>query len=160
MKTKTNFLLIGLLSLLVGSAFASPLLVAELSDIKPYREPLPEGPKADVSASVVYANFSVGDTSVSEVYNKNVTDISYFVVLNITNNSDEWAVVTQVNFDAAQNITEGIAPDSQFASNNWTSSSGWDAKGAWVDGTWYNLTWVPHDNFWINCSSLVYGEDM
>ncbi len=138
MKTKTNFLLIGLLSLLVGTAFASPLLISEL-EIRPYVEPLPKGPTADISASVVYANFSVGDTSV--LYNKNVTDISYFVVLNITNNSDEWAVVNLVEFDAAEKITQG-AINSFFWGNTSRFTTGWEAKGAWVDGKWYNLTWA------------------
>jgi len=157
MKIGTNLILLGILSMLIGTAFASPLLISEL-EIRPFHEPLPKGPTADISASVVYANFSVGDTS--EVYNKSVTDISYFVVLNITNNSDEWAVVQQVNFDAAEKITKGAAANSVFAGNNWTSSSGWEAEGAWVDGEWYNLTWVPHSNFWINCTSIIYGEEM
>jgi hypothetical protein len=157
MKIGTNLILIGILSMLIGSAFASPLLISEL-EIRPYNEPLPKGPTADISASVVYANFSVGDTSV--VYNRNVTDLSYFVVLNITNNSDEWAVVNQVNFDAAEKITKGISSDSPCFGENWTSSLGWEAKSAWVDGKWYNLTWVPHSHFWINCSSIIYGEEM
>jgi hypothetical protein len=158
MKIGTNLLLIGILSMLIGTAFASPLLITELGEIRPYKEPLPIGPTADVSASIVYANFSVGDTSV--VYNRNVTDLSYFVVLNITNNSDEWAVVKQVNFDAAEKITQGISSDSQFFGEDWTSSSGWEAEGAWVDGEWYNVTWVPNGNFWINCLSLIYGEEI
>ncbi len=157
MKIGSKFVFIAILSLLIGSAFASPLLIAELNEIRPYNEPLPKGTTADISASVVYANFSVGGTS--EVYNKNVTDISYFVVLNITNNSDEWAVVKQVEFAAAENVTKGAA-NSFFAGSNCTSSSGWEAAGAWVDGEWYNLTWVPHSNFWINCISLIYGREM
>ena len=75
--------------MLIGSAFASPLLISEL-DIRPYHEPLPKGPTADISVNTVYANFSIGDTG------GNLTDISYFVVLNITNNSDEWAVINLV----------------------------------------------------------------
>jgi len=140
MKTGTNLILLGILSMLVGTAFASPLLISEL-EIRPYNAPLPKGPTADVSASIVYANFSVGETSV--VYNKNVTDLSYFVVLNITNNSDEWAVVDWVNFDAAEKITQGISSDSPFFGEDWTDSVGWEAEGAWVDGKWYNLTWIP-----------------
>ena len=116
MKTGTNFLLIGLLSLVVGSAFASPLLISELGEIRPYNDPLPKGPTADIDVSGLYANFSFGETSASAVYNRNVTEISYFVVVNITNNSDEWATVNMVNFDSAENITKGIAFDSPFAS--------------------------------------------
>ena len=47
MKIGSKFVLIGILSLLVGSAFASPLLISEL-DIRPYYEPLPKGPTADI----------------------------------------------------------------------------------------------------------------
>lgn len=122
--------------MLVGTAFASPLLISEL-EIRPYVAPLPKGPIADIDVNVAYVNFSVGDTGES------LTDISYFVVLNITNNSDESAVITMVQFSAAQNITRGIPSDSIFFGENWTNSLGWDAEGAWVDGKWYNLTWIP-----------------
>jgi hypothetical protein len=153
MKIGTNMILLGILSMLIGTAFASPLLLSEL-EIRPYTEPLPKGPTADIDVDVVYANFSVGDSD------ERLTDVSYFVVLNITNNSDEWAVIGMADFSAAQNITKGIPSDSIFVGENWTNSKGWEAKGAWVDGKWYNLTWVPHNNFWINCSELIYGRDM
>ncbi|MGD9130582.1 MAG: hypothetical protein PVH73_03285 [Candidatus Bathyarchaeota archaeon] len=142
MKIGTNLVLLGILSLLVGTAFASPLLISEL-DIRPYSKPLPKGPTADIDVNVVYANFSVGETSVSAIYNRNVTEISYFVVLNITNNSDERAGILMTDFSAAESITRGISSDSIFSGENWTSSLCWDAEGAWVDGKWYNLTWVP-----------------
>ena len=145
MKIGTNLILLGILSMLVGTAFASPLLISEL-EIRPYSEPLPKGPTADINVNVVYANFSIGDTTGS------LTDISYFVVLNITNNSDDWANVNLVQFSAAQNITKGVSSDSPFSGKNWTSSLGWEAKGAWVDGEWYNLTWVPFPGFYL------YGE--
>jgi len=145
--------LLGILSMLIGSAFASPLLISEL-EIRPYHEPLPKGPTADINVNVVYANFGIGDTA------EGLTDISYFVVLNITNNSDDYAVISMVTFDAAQKITKGIPSDSPFFGENSTSSSGWDAKGAWVDGKWYNLTWVPNNHFWMNASSLIHGKEM
>jgi len=153
MKIGTNLILLGILSMLVGTAFASPLLISEL-EIRPYHAPLPKGPTADIDVNVVYVNFSVGDTG------EHLTDLSYFVVLNITNNSDDWAVVNMVQFSAAQNITRGVSSDSPFFGENWTSSSGWEAKGAWVDGKWYNLTWVPHNLFWMNCSATIHGEEM
>jgi hypothetical protein len=140
MKIGANLILLGILSMLIGTAFASPLLISEL-ELRHYAGRLPKGPTADVSASIVYVNFSVGETSV--VYNKNVTDLSYFVVLNITNNSDEWAVVDWINFDAAEKISQGVSSDSPFSGENWTDGIGWEAEGAWVDGEWYNLTWVP-----------------
>jgi len=153
MKIGTNLILLGILSLLIGTAFASPLLISEL-EIRPFHEPLPKGPTADIDVNVVYANFSIGDTA------EDLTDISYFVVLNITNNSDDYAEISMVTFDAAQNITKGISSDSPFFGENWTSSLGWESKGAWVDGKWYNLTWVPHSNFWMNASSLIHGREM
>jgi hypothetical protein len=150
---------IGILSLLVGSAFASPLLIAELGDIRPYTPALPKGATADIDVNIVYANFSVGDTYEDPEYG-NLTDVSYFVVLNITNNCDYWASINMIQFTAAQNITKGISADSPFFGENWTDSKGWEAKGAWVDGKYYNLTWVPHSNFWMNASSLIHGTEM
>jgi len=153
MKIGTNLILIGILSMLVGTAFASPLLISEL-EIRPYIAPLPKGPTADIDVNVVYVNFSVGDTG------EYLTDISYFVVLNITNNSDEWAKIKLAQISAAQNITSGVSSDSPFFGENSTSTSGWKAEGAWVDGEWYNLTWVPHEYFWMNCSIIVNGKEM
>lgn len=42
-------ILLGMLSMLIGTAFASPLLISEL-EIRPYREPLPRGLTADLSS--------------------------------------------------------------------------------------------------------------
>jgi predicted lactoylglutathione lyase len=154
MKLKT-FVLFGVLSLLVGTAFASPLLVSEL-EIRPFRAPLPKGTTADIGVNVVYANFTTGDTTLSEIYNKNVTDFSFFVVLNITNNSDEPAIVRMINFDAAEKITKG-ASNSVLFSGNWTSIHGWESKGAWVDGVFYNLTWIS-DDYLVSGTSVIFGE--
>jgi hypothetical protein len=153
LKIGTNLILIGILSMLIGTAFASPLLISEL-EIRPYHAPLPKGPTADIDVNVVYVNFSVGDTD------GDLTDIAYFVVLNITNNSDDWAVVNMVQFSAAQNITRGVSSDSPFFGENSTTTTGWEAEGAWVDGEWYNLTWVPHEHFWMNFSAMIHGEEM
>jgi hypothetical protein len=153
MKIGTNLILLGILSMLIGTAFASPLLISELK-IRPYNKPLPKGPTADIDVTVVYANFSIGDTA------EGLTDISYLVVLNITNNSDDYAEISMVTFDAAQNITKGISSDSPFFGENWTSIHGWDAEGAWVDGEWYNLTWVPHECFWMNGSAMIKGSEI
>jgi hypothetical protein len=136
--------------MLVGTAFASPLLISEL-EIRPYNAPLPKGPTADISVSAVYVNFSIGDNS------EKFTDISYFVVVNITNNSDEPVEIDMVNIDVAEEITKD---NSFFSSSNWTSISGREEKGAWVDGEWYNLTWVPHPQFWMNCSAMITGGEI
>lgn len=139
MKIGTNLILLGILSLLIGTAFASPLLISELEigEIKPFPEPLPEGPTADISIDVLYANLSLQTNSERE----SLTDLSYFVVLNITNNSDDWAKVIGLTFDAeTQNYTK--VEDNE--DSRIELGRGWDAEGAWVDGEWFNLTWVPN----------------
>ena len=140
MKIGTNLILIGILSMLIGSAFASPLLISELEigEIKPFPEP-PKGPTADISGDVLYANFSIKPNSERET----LVDLSYFVVLNITNNSDDWVNVTAIQFDAeVQNYT--MPEDNSNVKSTTEIGRGWDAEGAWVDGEYYNLTWVPN----------------
>jgi len=140
MKIGTNLILIGILSMLIGSAFASPLLISELEigEIKPFPEP-PKGPTADISSDVLYANLSINTNSERET----LTDLSYFVVLNITNNSDDWVNVTAIQFDAeVQNYT--MVEDNSNVKTTVECGRGWDAEGAWVDGECYNLTWVPN----------------
>jgi hypothetical protein len=92
MKFGIKLIIIAVLALTVGIAFASPLLYENLV-VKPFPR-IPEGPKADFRVDVVYANFSVqehastkssGDTSLSIV--------TYDVVLNVTNLSDLQAIV-------------------------------------------------------------------
>ena len=137
MKKVTNLILLGMLSMLVGTAFASPLLISEL-EVRPYSKPLPKGLTADIDVDVVYSNFSIGDS------NGDLIDISYFVVLNITNNCDDLAGIHMTQFSTAQNITYGEIPsDSIFFGENWTNSIGWESEAACVDGEWYNLTWIP-----------------
>jgi len=109
----------------------------EIGEIKPFPEPLPEGPTADISIDVLYANLSLQTNSERE----SLTDLSYFVVLNITNNSDDWAKVIGLTFDAeTQNYTK--VEDNE--DSRIELGRGWDAEGAWVDGKYYNLTWVPN----------------
>jgi len=139
MKIGTNLILLGLLSMLIGSAFASPLLISELEigEIKPFLQPPPSAFTSNITSEVLYANFSINPNS------ERVTDLSYFVVLNITNNSDEPTNVTFVAFNAEvqdytlpKTNTEGYSK-----SEAWLM---WTAKEAWVDSEHYNLTWVPN----------------
>jgi len=139
MKTKTNFVVFAILSLLVGTAFASPLLFSELdlSEIKPFPEP-PNGPKANIINEVLYANFSIQSNSEKEA----LSDLSYFVILNITNNSSDLLNVIGLNFEA-------VVPDYTYAFEDVNAGSSgtvhaWDDREAWVDGKYYNLTWVPN----------------
>ncbi|PVX23878.1 MAG: hypothetical protein CW691_09340 [Candidatus Bathyarchaeum sp.] len=142
MKNETNFLLIGLLSLIVGSAFASPLLVTELDpeNIKPYLKPPSAAFTSSVTSDVLYANFSV----TPNVENDKRFDLSYFVVLNVTNNSDEPANVSGVSFDAqVQDYT--LAKDNSGGYSTSASGRTWTAKEAWVDGVHYTVSWVPNN---------------
>lgn len=57
MKNRTKLMLVGLFSFLVGSAFATLLLISEL-EFFPFWT-IPQEPKADLSISFIYANFTV-----------------------------------------------------------------------------------------------------
>src|SRR5665647_1863871 len=93
MKVGIKLLVAAILSLSVGIAAASPLLISEMN-IQPYPA-LPQGSKPDVNVDLAYANFSVqpADPSmkVPEWYrgNDTPTTVAYNMVLNITNLSDE-----------------------------------------------------------------------
>ncbi|MCW4015022.1 MAG: hypothetical protein NWF06_01505 [Candidatus Bathyarchaeota archaeon] len=142
MKNGTKFVIIGILSLLVGTTFASPLLIAELSpgNIKPYLKPPSEAFTSDITSEVLYANFSV----TPDVENDKRVNLSYFVVLNVTNNSDEPANVSSVTFDAQlQDYT--LPEDNSGGYSSSESGRTWTAKEAWVDGVHYTVSWVPNN---------------
>lgn len=141
MKHQAKLILFGFLSLTIGVAFASPLLVSEL-DIKPFIKHV-QGPTADFSVDVVYANFTIinGSKPVSE---NDGPAISYYVVLNITNLSDIGAKLLDVNFKAAREI-KNISESNPNWLMNGTSGIGYFAEGAWVDGVWYNVTLATHN---------------
>lgn len=146
MKIGTNLILLGILSMLIGTAFASPLLLSELEILPgPY---LPKGPKAEFSVNVVYANFSIQDNpNITELpfpFSETDSDpgklssISYFVVLNITNHSDVYAVLLGADFRAAGEIhTDGVS------GAKGTHGGKWWAEGVWLDGEWVNVTLFP-----------------
>lgn len=147
MKIKTNFLMIGLLSLFVGSALASPLLLSEL-DIVPFPR-WPEGPKADFSVSVAYATF-VGRDNASDMVSGgiNLSIVDCYVVFNITNHSDIPAKLAVVDFVAAKNFTFIPSALGGFSASSGDGSHGGSGGGArveglWLDGEWINVTWVP-----------------
>jgi hypothetical protein len=143
MKTLARLIVLAVLSLSIGIAAASPLLVSEL-EVRPFPR-APEGPEPEFAMNVVYAKFSVdpADPSVTvpSWYPKNETlmDISYYVVLNVTNNSDEEATLDFVEFAAAKEYTRGSAG---FLANGTSGTQG-PYRGAWLDGEWINLTWIP-----------------
>ena len=163
MKTKTKFILLGILSFLVGSAFATPLLVSEL-EVVPFWT-IPQGAKADLSISVAYANFTLQndlpkyDVNVGEYLEAN---LDYSIVLNVTNLSDLPTKVSNFGFVGVKNTTITPSALGGFHISNQNSSrysssfifSGPDegylghvgtgrVEGLWLDGEWINTTWVP-----------------
>ncbi|MEM3051183.1 MAG: hypothetical protein QXJ40_03735 [Candidatus Bathyarchaeia archaeon] len=143
MKHQAKLILLGFLSLTMGVAFASPLLVSEL-DVKPFIKHV-QGPTADFSVDVVYANFTIihGSKPVSE---NDGPAISYYVVLNITNLSDIGAKLLHVGFVAARKINNmSSSPPSWLTNSQGICGIGYLAEGAWVDGVWYNVTLATND---------------
>jgi hypothetical protein len=155
MKIGTNLIVLGILSMLIGTAFASPLLISELDIWLLPR--VPEGPKADFSVSVAYANFTIQDQAsrrVSGGYHLSILD--YYLVLNVTNHSDIEAKVARFNFAAAKNITVvpcalgGYSTTTEDPADTGHGSAG-IVDGVWLDGEWLNVTWVPEgglDEIW------------
>jgi hypothetical protein len=135
MKFGVKLIVIAVLALSVGVAFASPLLYDKLN-IKPWIKHV-QGPTADFNVDVVYANFTIIDGS-KPVSTSDGPAISYYVVLNVTNLSDIGAVLRDVNFIAAGEISN---TSTSFVMDT-ISGSGYEVEGAWVDGVWYNVTYV------------------
>ncbi|MCW4045836.1 MAG: hypothetical protein NWE94_10015 [Candidatus Bathyarchaeota archaeon] len=136
MKHQAKLVLFGFLSLTIGVAFASPLLVAEL-DIKPFIRHV-QGPTADFSVDVVYANFTIINGS-KPVSKSDGPAIAYYVVLNVTNLSDISAALIEANFIAAEKIT------AESSVMLYGTGTGYEVEGAWVDGVWYNVTYVTSE---------------
>ena len=163
MVTRTKFIVIGIISLLAGSALTTPLLLAEL-DIVPFWT-MPEGQKANLSVSVVYANLTIQNDLPR--YNLNLGDyyesnLDYFIVLNITNLSGVPTTLSTLGFAGVKNTTiipsalggfhvthqDGDAIGGGFIS--FGPAEGYvgnveagRVEGLWLDGEWINTTWVP-----------------
>lgn len=133
MKIALKMLGAALISLLMGIACASPLIVTELN-YRPWLRSI-QGPTAEFGVSLIYANFTLlnPDTPVTQ---DNGPTIEYFAVLNITNLAGIDAKLFIAHFFAAREITD-------YSNLQLTNGGkGWKAPGAWVDGKWYNLTLV------------------
>jgi hypothetical protein len=158
MKIASNFVFIGILSLLIGSAFASPLLISEL-DIVPFWITT-EGPKADFTVGVAYADFTIQGPSARLDVNLgeyNVSVLNYYVVLNVTNHSELPAEVRAFQFTAAKDIRVIPSALGGFINVNKESYVGHlgaaRVEGVWLDGEWINMTWVPDgglDEIWLS----------
>jgi hypothetical protein len=142
MKHTLKLLIAAVLSLSAGVAFASPLYFSD-TNIAPYPR-LPEGQKANMSASVVFANFTVQTAnsslpapSESSIQNATPTSITFNVVLNVTNYSDKASALSQMEVTVAKKIYSGeptIPITGRYEGPH---------KGAWLDGQWVNVTWIP-----------------
>jgi len=163
MITRTKFIVIGIISLLAGSALTTPLLLSEL-DIVPFWT-MPEGPKANLSVNVVYANFTIQNdlprynVNLGEYYESNV---DYFIVLNITNLSEVPTTLSNLAFATVKNTTVTPSALGGFHATHQDGSgigSGFISygpvegylgnvmagrvEGLWLDGEWVNTTLVP-----------------
>ncbi len=105
MDFKYKLITVAVLALLSGTAFATPMLIVPL-DVKPYPH-VSEGPKADFSIDILYANLTViewqqnqtvqkwvADPATGNYSSVNVTEsipftnVTYTVIANVTNLSD------------------------------------------------------------------------
>jgi hypothetical protein len=139
MKIGIKLLAVAILSLTMGIACASPLLVTELN-IRPYINYV-QGQTAQFNVNVIYANFTIQNADAPVEQDSGPT-ITYFAVVNITNFSDLDATLQKVEFSAAPQFVSVPAIGN--------GSIAWEAAGAWVDGKWYNLTWVNQASPYID----------
>ncbi len=143
-------LIAGILSLLIGVVFASPLLFYNGVIVIPSHI-TPEGPKPDVEIEVAYADFKVEDPPQGFqnppwiTQGENASILTYNAILNITNYGDKNAVIKYVGFIAGKDVTSSLT----FFSSQ---SSGREATSALVDGKLYNITlasaWATSQNSW------------
>ncbi len=144
MHSAIKYILVAILSLSSGIAFAYPLYYSGY--VEPFHR-VPEGPKPDFSMDVVYANFTLqpydSNTSIPKWYNVTSwgqpSELTFYVVMNVTNNSNQTAVVDQ--FDLC--VCNSTRSASSFFQN---VTTGGTTEGLWLDGKWVNVTWVPEKN--------------
>jgi len=127
-----------ILSISIGIAATTPLLRAELS-VKPWITHI-QGPNAPFNIEVVYANFTITnvDTPITQISGP---VINYYFVVNVTNPSKYRASLFSTYLSVGQNvqnITSKTPLTPLFDESN-TFEAG-EAKGAWVDGVYYNVT--------------------
>jgi hypothetical protein len=152
-------LLVAMLAVLAGLALATPLLI---SHIVPAIITV-QGPKADLSLDPVFASFTVqhtnSDIALPDWYNRNSygdpSQISYNVVLNVTNNSNETAIVDLLYISAGPTYTPG--------SVTWTppkSTIERTIEGVYLDGKWVNTTWIPSNQSIVGGGYWRQGVDV
>ena len=167
MKKSLTLVLVAVLALGIGLAYASPMLIAPMN-VQLFPR-VAEGPKADFNVDVVYAKFNAVDFQYSSpVYNEKgqigtetnpAANVSYTVVLNVTNPSDHPATLYEVSFAAAQDISvqQSILGGSMYdygssAANPFMAARhfGGIVDGVYLDGKWVNVTWIPQVQYEYN----------
>jgi hypothetical protein len=174
---RKKLILVAVLALTAGIAFASPLAILPLN-VKPFPN-VPQGLKADFSVTIVYAIFgshgNPDNESLSATpYDYNGTDgtngtepyqpgQTFMVVLNVTNLSDIAANISEVGFAAAQDIK--IIPSALGGFSFSTCAGpgvdfGGVVKGVWLDEEWLNVTWIPGKDYPYNLLRIVTPSHM
>jgi len=146
MKKELSLVLIAILALGVGIAYAAPMLIIPNNQLYPQ---VIEGPKAKFSVDVVYAEFA---------YTSDKTRINYDVVLNVTNTADTPATLYDITFAAAQTVTvhDSILGGTIY-DNGLTGAFkhfGGVVNGVYLDRNWVNTTWIPNFYDEINGSQV------
>jgi len=140
-----------ILSVSVGILATTPLLMAELH-ITPWVTRV-QGPTAPLNIEVVYANFTITDLDAPTP-----RTIDYCVVLNVTNPSEYRTILSMIDFYAAQEVHGGRSRTPQIDFMNGTSDACFgEAKGAWVDGIYYNVTLTAPYPYFDNDGTIIHG---
>jgi hypothetical protein len=168
MKKQLSLILIAILALGVGIGYAAPMLIAPVN-IQPYPQ-VPEGPKAPFSVDIVYADFSTSEGPHTEEFNNQDgslnhtetypwTNVTYNVVVNLTNPSDQPATLYELTFGAGQDITTtqsilggrildfGYTPVNSYSAGR---HFGGIVDGVYLGGKWVNVTWMPNVYYDVN----------
>jgi hypothetical protein len=135
----TKFIICLILSLTIGIAVATPLIRAELT-IRPWITQV-QGPTAPFNVEVVYTNFTITDPDTPITQTSGPT-INYYAVINVTNPSEYRTILNKSTFFVAQSIQSTTSKTALIDFYNFTSTGGGggEAKGAWVDNIYYNVT--------------------
>jgi hypothetical protein len=125
-----------IISISVGIIATTPLIVAELN-IRPWITHI-QGSTAPFNIEVVYGNFTIADPD-TPITQKSGPTIDYYTVINATNPSEYRAFLSFATLFVAQNVQSTISetPLMDFFTS---AGEGGEAKGAWVDGVYYNVT--------------------
>ncbi len=152
----------------MGIAYAAPMLIVPMN-VQPFPQVL-EGVKAEFGVDVVYANIETVDYqfidpdynidgSLNHTVTNSATNVTYNIVLNVTNLSDEPATLYEVSFAARQdvNVQDSILGGTIYDFGYNPYNSYWASRkfggivdGVYLDGNWVNVTWLPQVQYDYN----------